>query len=83
MFFWVGKISNIFLGCLKFLILFGGESLRTEKKIEYPPYSKLQTNKEEKVQRTATEGILVDKKNSVTLFETTRRQIVRQLVDTL
>ena len=24
-FFWVAKISNIFLGCLKFLIFFGGE----------------------------------------------------------
>ena len=23
--FWVAKISNIFLGCLKFLIFFGGE----------------------------------------------------------
>ena len=24
-FFWVAKISNIFLGCLKFLVFFGGE----------------------------------------------------------
>ena len=24
-FFWVAKISNNFLGCLKFLIFFGGE----------------------------------------------------------
>ena len=24
-FFWVAKISNIFLECLKFLIFFGGE----------------------------------------------------------
>ena len=24
-FLWVAKISNIFLGCLKFLIFFGGE----------------------------------------------------------
>ena len=24
-FFWVAKISTIFLGCLKFLIFFGGE----------------------------------------------------------
>ena len=24
-FFWVAKISNIFLGCLKFLIFFWGE----------------------------------------------------------
>ena len=37
-FFWVAKISNIFLGCLKFLIFFGGEgqmlgpSLRMQKK---------------------------------------------------
>ena len=23
--FWVAKISNIYLGCLKFLIFFGGE----------------------------------------------------------
>ena len=36
--FWVAKISNIFLGCLKFLIFFGGEgqmlgpSLRMQKK---------------------------------------------------
>ena len=41
--FWVAKISNIFLGCLKFLIFFGGEwqmlgpSLRMKKKWEYPP----------------------------------------------
>ena len=37
-FFGVAKISNIFLGCLKFLIFFGGEgqmlgpSLRMQKK---------------------------------------------------
>ena len=41
--FGVAKISNIFWGCLKFLIFFGGEwqmlgpSLRMQKKIEYPP----------------------------------------------
>ena len=41
--FWVAKISNIFLGCLKFLIFFRGEqymlgpSLRMRKKLEYPP----------------------------------------------
>ena len=37
-FFWVAKISNIFWGCLKFLIFFWGEgqmlgpSLRMQKK---------------------------------------------------
>ena len=43
-FFWVAKISNIFLGCLKFMILFWGvqkmlgPSLRIRKKLEYPPW---------------------------------------------
>ena len=43
-FFWVAKISNIFWGCLKFLIFFFGErlmlgpSLRMRKKLEYPPW---------------------------------------------
>ena len=43
-FFWVAKISNIFLGCLKFLIFFYGEgqmlgpSLCMQKKSEYPPW---------------------------------------------
>ena len=42
--FGVAKISNIFLGCLKFLIFFWGErwmlgpSLRMRKKLEYPPW---------------------------------------------
>ena len=36
--FCVAKISNIFLGCLKFLIFFGvNGSLRMSKKSKYPP----------------------------------------------
>ena len=41
--FGVAKISNIFWGCLKFLIFFWGEwqmlgpSLHMQKEIEYPP----------------------------------------------
>ena len=42
-FFWIDKISNIYLGCLKFLIFLGGEgkmlgpSLRLQKKMRIPP----------------------------------------------
>ena len=41
-FFWVAKISNVFFGCLKFLIFFGGEgqmlgpSLRMQKNESTP-----------------------------------------------
>ena len=42
-FFWVAKISNIYLGFLKFLIFLGGEgyvlgpSLRLQTKMRIPP----------------------------------------------